>query len=102
MGLHREELFAGLRIPHFRLITHGGETLAVRRKNNALTRFLELEGKLHLAGLGIEPAAVGLAGAWSSVESAAARPPKAKGTIVTDEGNGGTAIAEFLSAQKFI
>ncbi len=55
-----------------------------------------------LAGLGVPAAEVGLGAAWSIVEEAAARPPKAKGTIVTDEGNGGAAIADFMSAQKFI
>jgi electron transfer flavoprotein beta subunit len=57
---------------------------------------------LDLAGLGLAADEVGLAAAWSVVADAAARPPKAKGTIVTDDGNGGAAIAEFLSAQKFI
>ena len=38
----------------------------------------------------------------SVVAEAAARPPKPKGTIVPDEGNGGVAIADFLSAQKVI
>jgi electron transfer flavoprotein beta subunit len=55
-----------------------------------------------LADLGIDPAAVGLAGAWTKVESFAKRPPRAVGQIVTDEGEGGTKLAEFLSAQKFI
>ncbi len=57
---------------------------------------------LDLAGLGVAASEVGLGAAWSVVEDAAARPPKAKGTIVTDEGTGGVAIADFLSAQKFI
>ncbi|MEP7194167.1 MAG: electron transfer flavoprotein subunit beta/FixA family protein [Actinomycetota bacterium] len=55
-----------------------------------------------LADLGIDPAAVGLAGAWTKVESFAKRPPRAVGQIVTDEGEGGTKLAEFLAAQKFI
>jgi electron transfer flavoprotein beta subunit len=57
---------------------------------------------LDLAALGLDAGAVGLAGSRSTVESAVARPPKAKGTIVADDGAGGTAIADFLSAQKFI
>ena len=57
---------------------------------------------LDLAALGVSPAEVGLAAAASVVASATPRPPKAKGTIVTDEGAGGVAIADFLSAQKFI
>jgi len=36
------------------------------------------------------------------VISFAARPPRAAGTIVKDEGDGGTKAAEFLAAQKFI
>ena len=52
--------------------------------------------------LGLDAASVGLAAAWTKVESFAKRPPRAKGQIVTDEGDGGTKLAEFLSAQKFI
>jgi electron transfer flavoprotein beta subunit len=36
------------------------------------------------------------------VQDFAARPPRAAGTVVTDEGDGGTKVADFLSAQKFI
>jgi electron transfer flavoprotein beta subunit len=57
---------------------------------------------LDVAGLGLSADQVGLGAAWSIVADAAARPPKAKGTIVADDGNGGVAIADFLSAQKFI
>jgi Electron transfer flavoprotein, beta subunit len=55
-----------------------------------------------LADLGIDADLVGLVGAWTRVESFAKRPPRAVGQIVTDEGEGGTKLAEFLSAQKFI
>jgi electron transfer flavoprotein beta subunit len=55
-----------------------------------------------IADAGIEPASVGLGAAWSEVAEFAAAPPRAAGTIVTDEGDGGTKIAEYLSAQKFI
>ena len=55
-----------------------------------------------LADLGIDPGSVGLAGAWTKVESFAKRPPRAVGQIVTDEGDGGTKLAAFLSEQKFI
>ncbi|HEX5016087.1 MAG TPA: electron transfer flavoprotein subunit beta/FixA family protein [Actinomycetes bacterium] len=57
---------------------------------------------LALSDLGIDPATVGLGGSWSAVEDFAARPPRTAGTIVTDEGDGGVKLAEFLSAQKFI
>ncbi|MDO9484970.1 MAG: electron transfer flavoprotein subunit beta/FixA family protein [Actinomycetota bacterium] len=51
---------------------------------------------------GLDASQVGIAAAWSLVDSFAARPPKAAGVIVQDEGNGGVAIADFLSAQKLI
>jgi electron transfer flavoprotein beta subunit len=57
---------------------------------------------LTLADLGVDTATVGLGGSWSAVDDFAARPPRAAGTVVTDEGDGGTKLAEFLSAQKFI
>src|SRR5436190_4414938 len=42
-----------------------------------------------LADLGIDPGEVGLDAAWTKVESYAARPPREKGQVVTDEGDGG-------------
>jgi electron transfer flavoprotein beta subunit len=57
---------------------------------------------LSLADLGVEAEVVGIAGSWSSVQDFATRPPRAAGTVVTDEGDGGTKAADFLSAQKFI
>jgi electron transfer flavoprotein beta subunit len=57
---------------------------------------------LTLADLGVDTATVGLGGSWSAVDDFAARPPRAAGTVVTDEGDGGTQLAEFLSTQKFI
>jgi electron transfer flavoprotein beta subunit len=55
-----------------------------------------------LADLGVDAGSVGLAAAWTTVESFARRPPRAAGQIVTDEGDGGTKLAEFLSASKFV
>src|SRR5450631_2334228 len=55
-----------------------------------------------LADLGVDVELVGLSAAWTTVESFAKRPPRAVGQIITDEGEGGTKLAEFLSAQKFI
>ena len=57
---------------------------------------------LALADLGVAADDVGLAGAWSGVDDFAARPPRQAGTIVTDEGDGGVKLAEFLATQKFI
>jgi electron transfer flavoprotein beta subunit len=58
--------------------------------------------KWSLADLGVDASQVGLDAAWTKVESFAARPPREQGQIVTDEGDGGTKLAEFLSAQKFV
>ena len=55
-----------------------------------------------LGDLGIGPSQVGLDAAWTKVESFQQRPPRQQGQIVTDEGDGGTKLAEFLAAQKFI
>ncbi len=55
-----------------------------------------------LADLGVSADEVGLAGAWSVVETVTPRPARAQGTIVTDEGDGGVKLAEFLAAGKFI
>jgi electron transfer flavoprotein beta subunit len=57
---------------------------------------------LDLDGLGIAAELVGLGGAWTAVDSVAARPARSAGTIVKDEGEGGKQLAEFLAAQKFI
>ncbi|HEY8662425.1 MAG TPA: electron transfer flavoprotein subunit beta, partial [Propionibacteriaceae bacterium] len=55
-----------------------------------------------LADLGLDAGSVGLAAAWTTVESFTKRPPRAKGEIVTDDGDGGTELAKFLTAQKFV
>ena len=46
--------------------------------------------------------AAGLAASRTQVEEFAARPPKAAGVKVEDDGTGGVKIAEYLSEQKFI
>ncbi|MEV7281358.1 electron transfer flavoprotein subunit beta/FixA family protein [Streptomyces sp. NPDC093111] len=58
--------------------------------------------KLDLDALGIDADEVGLAGSWTLVDSAEARPARTQGTIVTDEGDGGKQLAAFLATQKFI
>lgn len=55
-----------------------------------------------LADLGVDVADVGLDAAWTKVSSFEARPPRQQGTIVTDEGDGGTKLAAFLAERKFI
>jgi electron transfer flavoprotein beta subunit len=58
--------------------------------------------RMSLADAGIDPALVGLANAATEVADFAERPPRQAGTIVKDEGDGGTRAAEFLAASKFI
>jgi electron transfer flavoprotein beta subunit len=58
--------------------------------------------KLTLAEIGVESDEVGLANAGSTVLAATPKPPKTAGEKVTDEGEGGTKIAEYLVSQKII
>ncbi len=55
-----------------------------------------------LADLGIDAGEVGLDNAWTKVESFTPRPPRTAGEIVTDEGDGGTKLVEFLASKKFV
>ncbi|MEY9957539.1 electron transfer flavoprotein subunit beta, partial [Streptacidiphilus sp. MAP5-52] len=53
--------------------------------------------ELDLDDLGLDAEQVGLAGAWTTVDTATARPARTKGTIVKDEGDGGKQLAEYLA-----
>ena len=55
-----------------------------------------------LADVELDPAQVGLANSGSEVVSFAKRPPRQAGTVVADEGDGGSKAAEFLASRKFI
>jgi electron transfer flavoprotein beta subunit len=57
---------------------------------------------LTLADLGIAEGEVGLAAATSEVLEAAPRPPKQAGVKITDDGDGGSKLVEFLAAGKFV
>ena len=57
---------------------------------------------LTLAEIGVEADEVGVANAGSKVLSSTPKPPKTAGEKVTDEGDGGTKIAQYLVAQKII
>ena len=57
---------------------------------------------LALGDLGLDAGEVGLANAWTSVESFENAPPREAGQTVKDEGDGGTKIADFLAAKKLI
>ena len=54
------------------------------------------------ADAGIDTSLVGLANAATEVVDFAERPPRQAGSIVKDEGDGGSKAAEFLVTQKFI
>ncbi len=55
-----------------------------------------------LADLGVDPAAVGLEAASTAVLDATQRPERTQGEILTDDGDGGTRLVEYLAAQKFV
>jgi electron transfer flavoprotein beta subunit len=57
---------------------------------------------LTLAEIGVEGDEVGLANAGTSVVSSTPKPPKTAGEKITDEGEGGKKIAEYLVSQKII
>jgi electron transfer flavoprotein beta subunit len=58
--------------------------------------------KLAIADAEIAADQVGLAAAWTEVADFAVAPPRAAGTIVKDEGDGGVKAAEFLASKKFV
>jgi electron transfer flavoprotein beta subunit len=55
-----------------------------------------------LSDLGVSPEDVGLSAAWTAVDAVAARPPRQAGQVVTDEGDGGTKLVEFLAGAKLV
>jgi len=57
---------------------------------------------LTLAEIGVEGDEVGVANAGTKVTASTPKPPKTAGEKVTDEGDGGTKIAEYLVGQKII
>jgi len=57
---------------------------------------------MSLADAGIDPALVGLGSAATGVADFAARPARAAGEIVGDDGDGGVKAAGFLAGRKFI
>ncbi|WP_284977118.1 electron transfer flavoprotein subunit beta/FixA family protein [Arthrobacter sp. efr-133-TYG-104] len=57
---------------------------------------------LSLADVGVDPSQVGHSGSWTVVASADPRPPRTAGTIITDEGDAGIKLVDFLAAQKLL
>jgi electron transfer flavoprotein beta subunit len=77
----------GPRYPNFR-----GILAAKKKKITTLT----------LAELGLAEGAVGAAGSATRVLSAAPRPPRAAGQVITDSGEAGIALVDFLADAKLI
>lgn len=85
--------------------------ISVNEKINEL-RFLSFKGimaakkkevtVLTLAEIGVESDEVGLANAGSTVLASTPKPAKTAGEKVTDEGEGGNQIVQYLVAQKII
>ena len=55
-----------------------------------------------LADLGIDASSVGLAAAATAVVDSTQRPPRGERTIIKDEGDAGTRIADFLVSRKLL
>ncbi len=113
-------------------VTVDGDTVKIRRDGDVAAQTVEATGKVvvsvtdqtgearypsfkgimaakkkevqewSLADLGLDAGSVGLDNAWTKVESFEPRPPRTAGEIVTDEGDGGTKLAEFLASKKFV
>ena len=58
--------------------------------------------EISLADLGIPAAEVGSSGAWSVVEDFALAPARGAGVKITDDGNGGGALVDFLAEKRLI
>ncbi|MGS0686673.1 electron transfer flavoprotein subunit beta/FixA family protein [Nakamurella sp. GG22] len=57
---------------------------------------------LGIGDLGLDPSTTGLANASTVVVDGAPRPPRQSGEKVTDDGTGGSRIAEYLAAARLI
>ncbi len=55
-----------------------------------------------LADLDVDPGQVGLGAAWSAVATVTARPPRQAGQVITDEGDGGARLVEFLAGARLV
>ncbi len=57
---------------------------------------------LAIGDLGLSSDDTGAANSWSIVVDVTARPPRAGGTIITDDGTAATQLADYLAAAKLI
>ena len=113
-------------------ITADGSNITIRRDGDTATQTIEASGPLvlsvtdqsgearypsfkgimaakkkpfeewSLADLGVDASQVGLDAAWTKVASFTPRPPREAGQIVTDEGDGGVKLVDYLASQKFV
>ena len=113
-------------------ITANGSIISIRRDGDSATETIEATGPLvlsvtdqtgearypsfkgimaakkkevtqwSLSDLGVDASQVGLDAAWTKVSSFEARPARTAGVIVTDEGDGGVKLVEYLASQKFV
>lgn len=58
--------------------------------------------EVSIADIGVAAENVGLAAAATQVSSSAPKPAKTAGEIITDEGDGGVKLVEFLVSQKLV
>lgn len=113
-------------------VTVDGSNITIRRDGDTATQTIEANGPLvlsvtdqsgearypsfkgimaakkkpfeewSLADLGVDASQVGLDAAWTKVASFTPRPPREAGQIVTDEGDGGVKLVEYLASKKFV
>ena len=57
---------------------------------------------LSIADLGVDAGEVGWSGAQTTVKEHTKRPPRSAGQKVTDSGDGGVALVDYLSSEKFV
>lgn len=58
--------------------------------------------EVSLGDIGVAAENVGLAAASTSVTNAAPKPEKTAGEIITDEGDGGNKLVEYLVSKKLV
>ena len=58
--------------------------------------------EMSLGDLGVDAGQVGLDNASTKVLDTTKRPPREQGEVITDEGDGGKKLVEFLAGQKLI
>lgn len=57
---------------------------------------------LSLADIGLIASQVGRAGSWTEVQQAAPRPARSAGTVITDDGDAGLKLVDFLAEQNLL